>query len=71
MNDEQRRVVLFQGHTKGTSFGAQAEGLWLILRPAAFSPAHVAWLLLAHSALLDAKAAPAVPMELVLTGLVL
>jgi len=59
MNDEQRRVALFQG---------QPEGLGLILRPAALSFAHVAGLHLAHSALLDAKSAPAEPMGLVLTG---
>jgi hypothetical protein len=32
MNDEQRRVALFQ---------AQPEGLWLFFRPAALSFAHV------------------------------
>ncbi|MCU7796058.1 MAG: hypothetical protein KZQ75_02875, partial [Candidatus Thiodiazotropha sp. (ex Myrtea spinifera)] len=42
MSDEQRRVALFQAHPKGTSFGAQPEGLGLFLHPAALSFAHVA-----------------------------
>jgi hypothetical protein len=59
MNDEQRRVALFQ---------AQPVGLGLFFRPAALSFAHVAWLHVAHSALLDEKTAPAEPIGLVLTG---
>jgi len=68
MNDEQRGVALFQAHPKGTSFGAQPEGLGLFFRPAALSFAHVAWLHHAHSALLDKKTAPAGPIGFVLTG---
>jgi len=59
MNDEQRRVVIFQ---------AQLSGLGLFFRPAALSFAHVAGLHSAHSALLDEKIAPAEPIQLVLTG---
>ncbi|MCG7875477.1 MAG: hypothetical protein JAY75_08655 [Candidatus Thiodiazotropha taylori] len=59
MNDEQRGVALFQVHPKGTSFGAQPEGLGLFFRPAALSFAHVEKLHIAHSALLDEKIVPA------------
>ncbi|MEW8347109.1 MAG: hypothetical protein AB2687_02285 [Candidatus Thiodiazotropha taylori] len=59
MNDEQRRVALFQ---------AQPGGLGLFFRPAALSFAHVEQLHVAHSALLDEKIAPAGPIGLVLTG---
>ena len=59
MNDEQRRVALFQ---------AQPEGLGLFFRPAALSFAHVALLHLAHSALPGKKRAPAALIGLVLTG---
>ena len=65
MNDEQRRVALFQVQPKGTSFGAQPEGPGLFFRPAALSFAHVARLHHAHSALLDEKTAPAGPIEFV------
>ncbi|PUB89215.1 MAG: hypothetical protein DBP00_03100 [gamma proteobacterium symbiont of Ctena orbiculata] len=65
MNDEQRRVALFQAHPKGTSFGAQSEGLELFFRPAALSFAHAAYLHRAHSALLDEKIVPAGPIGLV------
>jgi hypothetical protein len=41
MNDEQRRVGLFQSNPKGASFEEQPEGLGLIFRPAALSFAHV------------------------------
>jgi len=59
MNDEQRRVALFQ---------TQPEGLGLFSRPAALSFAHVESLHLAHAALLDEKRGPAEPIALVLTG---
>ncbi|MES9968510.1 MAG: enoyl-CoA hydratase/isomerase family protein [Candidatus Thiodiazotropha sp.] len=59
MNDEQRRVALFQ---------AQPRGLGLFFRPAALSLAHVEQLHDAHSVLLDEKIVPAWPIGLVLTG---
>ena len=59
MSDEQQRVALFQ---------AQPGGLGLFFRPAALSLAHVEWLHIARSALLDEKIAPAEPIQLVLTG---
>ncbi|MCU7845029.1 MAG: hypothetical protein KZQ93_14465 [Candidatus Thiodiazotropha sp. (ex Monitilora ramsayi)] len=62
MSDEQHRVALFQAHPKGTSFGAQPEGLGLFFYPAALSFAHLARLNLAHSALLGKKTAPAEPI---------
>ncbi|MEW8689937.1 MAG: hypothetical protein AB2535_02510 [Candidatus Thiodiazotropha endolucinida] len=55
MSDEQRRVAHFQAYPKGTSFGAQPEGLGLFFHPAALSFAHLARLNLAHSALLGKK----------------
>ena len=61
-------MALFQAHPKGTSCGAQPEGLGLFLRPVALSLAHVAGLHHAHSALLDAKTVPAGRIGLVLTG---
>ncbi|MEW7995752.1 MAG: hypothetical protein AB2825_15070, partial [Candidatus Thiodiazotropha endolucinida] len=57
-----------EAHPKGTSFGAQPEGLGLFFHPAALSFAHLAWLNLAHSALLGKKTAPAESIGLVLTG---
>ncbi|MEW8081562.1 MAG: hypothetical protein AB2784_13640, partial [Candidatus Thiodiazotropha endolucinida] len=59
MNDEQRRVALFQ---------VQPEGLGLFFRPAALAFAHVESLHIAHAALLDEKIVPAGPIGLVLTG---
>ncbi|MBW9260539.1 MAG: hypothetical protein K1566_02470 [Candidatus Thiodiazotropha sp. (ex. Lucinisca nassula)] len=59
MNDEQRRVALFQ---------AQPGGLGLFFRPAALSVAHVEQPHDAHSALLDEKKVPAGPIGFVLTG---
>jgi len=52
MNDEQRRVALFQG---------PPEGLGLLLRPAALSFAHVGRLHHTHSALLGVTTVPAAP----------
>ena len=59
MNDEQRRVALFQ---------AQPDGLGLFFHPAALSFAHVASLHVALSALPGKKRAPAALIGLVLTG---
>ncbi|MEW8342503.1 MAG: PH domain-containing protein [Candidatus Thiodiazotropha taylori] len=64
MNDEQRRVALFQAQPPILML---KRGLGLFFRPAALSFAHVEQLHIAHSALLDKKIAPAGPIGIVLT----
>ncbi|MCG7997720.1 MAG: hypothetical protein JAZ06_20130 [Candidatus Thiodiazotropha taylori] len=65
MNDEQRRVALFQAQA---AILMLKRGLGLFFRPAALSFAHVEQLHIAHSALLDDKIVPAGPIGFVLTG---
>ncbi|MEW8093002.1 MAG: hypothetical protein AB2753_01165, partial [Candidatus Thiodiazotropha endolucinida] len=62
MSDEQHRAALFQGSPKGTSFGAQPEGLGLFFRPAALAFTHVEQLHIVHAALPDEKIVPAGPI---------